>query len=214
MEKGNGSPTQRLLILDTQPVWLRAVEGILRSAGFETVSLGSSTEALTALRRERFDILMVGIDGLSDWKLVLQSVRREAEPKVVVVGADEAPTTVDLALSLGADAYIVRRAQPEDIPFVVRQVLSPEVYEVRPSLEGDLTVPSQRGEQQTELTSREREILGLVARGRSNLEIARTLEITEPTVKGHLWRLYRKIGVSNRTAAARWATRSQRRGGD
>lgn len=215
MAKGIGPPAQRLLILDTQPVWLRAVEGILRTAGFETTSVESSTEARSALRRERFDILMLGIDGLPDWRHVLDGVRRDAGPKVVVVGADEAPTTVDLALRLGADAYVVRRAKPEDIPFVVRQVLSPEVYEVKPSFEGEPARARGRGPGKlAELTSREREVLGLVARGRSNLEIAKMLEITEPTVKGHLWRLYRKIGVRNRTAAARWATRSQRLGSD
>jgi DNA-binding NarL/FixJ family response regulator len=53
-------------------------------------------------------------------------------------------------------------------------------------------------------TPREREIVRLVAQGRSNAEIAKALAIREATVKGHLWRLYRKIGVSNRTVAARW----------
>lgn len=202
--------SQRVLLLDTQPVWLRAVESILQDAGFETFSTASEREALATLRRQRFAALMVGVDGLTDWGRVLKSLHRsKATPKVVVVAADENPETVESALELGADAYVVRRAQPEDIPFVIRQVLSPEVYEVRPAFENETKGRGRNQQQPAGLTPREHEILRLVAQGRSNLEIAKALSITEPTVKGHLWRLYRKIGVANRTAAARWVARSQ-----
>ena len=60
------------------------------------------------------------------------------------------------------------------------------------------------GEQSQELSAREVQILELVAEGRTNREIARTFWVTETTVKFHLTRIYRKIGVSNRTAAAMW----------
>jgi DNA-binding NarL/FixJ family response regulator len=60
------------------------------------------------------------------------------------------------------------------------------------------------------LTRRESEALDLIGKGRSNAEIAKELGITEQTVKGHLWRLYRKLGVSNRTAAARWTEEAGR----
>jgi DNA-binding NarL/FixJ family response regulator len=197
-------------MLDSQPVWLRAVETILRNAGFEAASTTSAEQALAALQRGRFAVLMVGIDGLRDWDRVLESVlSRKAAPKLVVVAANEEPATVERALELGADAYMVKRAQPEDIPFVIRQVLSPEVYEIRPPLEGGSKAVAPKRQQPAGLTPREREILQLVAQGRSNGEIAKTLEISEPTVKGHLWRVYRKIGVANRTAAARWVARSQ-----
>ena len=57
----------------------------------------------------------------------------------------------------------------------------------------------------SELTRREREILQLVARGHSNRRVARRLWVTEQTVKFHLSNVYRKLGVSNRTEAGRWA---------
>jgi DNA-binding NarL/FixJ family response regulator len=57
----------------------------------------------------------------------------------------------------------------------------------------------------SELTRREREILALVAEGSSNGTVARKLWVTEQTVKFHLSNIYRKLGVSNRTAASRWA---------
>ena len=60
------------------------------------------------------------------------------------------------------------------------------------------------GEQSGRLSAREVEILDLVAEGRTNREIARQFWVTETTVKFHLSRIYRKIGVTNRTAAAMW----------
>lgn len=200
---------QRVLVLDAQPAWLRAIENILEAAGFQTVSTVSTDEALATLRRDKVAVLLVGIDGLTGWERVLEGARRKGPraPKLVVLGADEDPRTVERALELGADAYVAKRARPEDVPFVVRQVLSPEVYQVRPAGNGKET--RKGGRHPGELTPREHEILELVARGRSNAQIAKSLGISEPTVKGHLWRLYRKIGVSNRTAAARWVSRSQ-----
>jgi DNA-binding NarL/FixJ family response regulator len=196
-------------VLDTQPVWLHAIENILAEAGFRTTSTMSSEEALRTLRHQKIAVFLIGIDGLPDWGRVIEAARRKPAPKIVVIAADEDPGVVERALELGADAFAAKRAQPEDIQFVVRQVLSPEVYEVRPVLGSSAKGRSGSRQQAGGLTAREHQILGLVAQGRSNAEIAKALGITEPTVKGHLWRLYRKIGVPNRTAAARWVARSQ-----
>jgi DNA-binding NarL/FixJ family response regulator len=196
-------------VLDTQPVWLRAIENILATAGFEAITTTASSEALGTLRRQRIAVFLIGIDGLPGWDRLLEAARKGARaPKVVVVGGDEDPDMVERAFDLGADAYVAKRTLPEDVPFVVRQVLSPEVYEVRPTFAGRAAGSDQGRKAPNGLTPREHEILGLVAQGRSNAEIARALGISEPTVKGHLWRLFRKIGVANRTAAARWAART------
>lgn len=196
-------------MLDSQPVWLRAIENILASAGFAAVTTAASNEALSTLRRQRIAVFLIGIDGLPGWDRLIEAARRKGAraPKLVVVGGDEDPDTVERAFDLGADAYVAKRTLPEDVAFVVRQVLSPEVYEVRPTFAGKARDRSRKAP--NGLTPREHEILGLVAQGRSNAEIARTLGISEPTVKGHLWRLFRKIGVANRTAAARWVATAQ-----
>jgi DNA-binding NarL/FixJ family response regulator len=149
---------------------------------------------------------MLGVDFGQDfnWMLFLERVRAVTPTsKLIVVSVDDDPRMIQHALDLGADAYVVKRARPEDLVFAVRQVLSPEVYHVRPSLEGKAKArfPASKV---AKPTPREREIVRLVAQGRSNAEIAKALAIREATVKGHLWRLYRKIGVSNRTVAARW----------
>ena len=201
---------QRILVLDAQPVWLHAVESILRNVGFGTESAASSEEAVELVRRKKFAALMIGIDDRPEWEQLLVRVRKlPGGPKLIVVSISEDAATVNRSLELGADAFVAKRAHPDDVVFAVRQVLSPEVYEIRPTSGQEAARRSHNPQQLAGLTPREYEILRLVAQGRSNAEIANALAIAEPTVKGHLWRLYRKIGVSNRTAAARWVARSQ-----
>jgi DNA-binding NarL/FixJ family response regulator len=200
--------TATILVLDAQSVWLRAVASILQSAGFTATSLTSSDEALKLLRRGGFDVIMFGVDSAGSnlaWTQVVSRIKKVAPgTKLIIVGNDDDPATVERTFETGADAYVVKRAEPEDLLFAIRQVLEPAVYHVSPSMRprrsGDLPSPRPFG-----LTRRESEVLELIAEGRSNAEIARRLKITEQTVKGHLWRLYRKLEVPNRTAAARVA---------
>ena len=110
-----------------------------------------------------------------------------------------------MAMRAGAAAYVMKSAHPDDLAAAVRQVFGPSLFLA------DSWTPAQappREEQPTEtwgLTRRELEILGLVAEGLSNAQVARTLWVTEQTVKFHLSNTYRKLGVSNRTEASRWA---------
>jgi DNA-binding NarL/FixJ family response regulator len=199
-------------VLDAQPVWLRAVESILQDGGFLATSTSAPEDALTLVAHEDFDVLMVGVDFGKDfdWALFLEKIGAVTpKSKRIVVSVGDDPKVIQQALDLGADAYIVKRAEPDDLVFAVRQVLSPEVYHVRTSFEGT-TKARFRASKVAKPTPREREIARLVAQGRSNAEIAKALAIREATVKGHLWRLYRKIGVSNRTVAARWIDQIER----
>jgi DNA-binding NarL/FixJ family response regulator len=201
---------QRVLVLDTQPVWLCAIEDILAEGGFQVMSTMWTEDALRTLRRWKTPVFLIGIDGLADWEQVVNRARRmQAPTKLVVIAGDEDRLAVERTIQAGADAYVTKRAQAEDILFVVRQVLSPEVYEARPTIENATKTRGASRQRPGGLTRREHEILRMVAQGSSNAEIAKKLGIREPTVKGHLWRLYRKIGVPNRTTAARWVARSQ-----
>jgi DNA-binding NarL/FixJ family response regulator len=205
--EGGAGQARQILVLDVQPVWIRAVESILLDGGFAVDSTTSTDEALTMIDRGHFDVLMIGTDSMEpdfDWPGYVERAHGLApDAKVIVVSTDEDSTVVQRALDASADAFVAKRARPEDLLFAVREVFAPDVYQVPPTppeAESGLASSSR----EAGLTPRESTILALLAQGRSNAEIARALAIGEPTVKGHLWRLYRKIGVSNRTAAARW----------
>jgi DNA-binding NarL/FixJ family response regulator len=199
---------QHILVLDHEPVWLKALKSTLEDAGLKITTTSSATGALKLLRDRGFAVAMVGIDSdRFDWQRFLERAKLRAPTcKLIVVSHQDPLATVGRALELGADAYVVKRAEPEDLVFAVRQALSPAVYQVtgRP-----VRLPGRRTTPQQPLTRREEEILHLLAEGCSNAEIATRLSIKEPTVKSHLWRLYRKIGVRSRTAAVAWATASR-----
>ncbi|MGH3033298.1 MAG: helix-turn-helix domain-containing protein, partial [Gaiellaceae bacterium] len=96
-----------------------------------------------------------------------------------------------------------KMAHPDDITSAIRQVFEHSIYFVGgqlPAVASGPVLDSSLG-----LTRRELEILQLVAEGHSNAELARRLWVTEQTVKFHLSNVYRKLNVSNRTEASRWA---------
>src|SRR5262249_2595781 len=105
-----------------------------------------------------------------------------------------------------ASAYCVKSADPEDLAAAIRQSFEHSIYLASgrfPTPAPEAVWDGQVGAQ--ELTRREREILQLVAEGHSNSQLARMLWVTEQTVKFHLSNIYRKLNVTNRTEASRWA---------
>lgn len=199
---------QQILVLDDEPVWVGALKSTLEAAGLKITTTGSAGAALRLLHEGRFAVAMVGIDSdRFDWQSFLKRAKLRAPAcKFIVVSHQDSLVTVGRALELGADAYVVKRAHPEDLVFAVRQALSPAVYQVTGRPAG---VAGRRASPLQPFTRREDEILRLLAQGYSNAEIARRLSIKEPTVKSHLWRLYRKIGVRSRTAAIAWESASR-----
>lgn len=204
-----------LLVLDTQSLWLRAVERIAQEAGFATKTTSSSSEAFKLLRRGGIDIVMCGVDAggknLPWTELLARSKKLAPSAKYILVADEDDQDVLQRAVGAGADAYITRRVEPEDLVFAIRQVLAPALYLVWPFSPSGRAGIKGAGRPYG-LTRRESEALELLAQGRSNAEIAKTLGITEQTVKGHLWRLYQKLGVSNRTAAARLIQKPGRTG--
>jgi DNA-binding NarL/FixJ family response regulator len=201
------NPEPTLLVLDAQSVWLRAVERIAADAGFATTTTSSEGEALKLLERGGFHVFMLAVDGDGEsrsWRQLLSRSKKLApNARFILVGDDEDEQFVCRAHEAGVDAYLTRRVEPQDLIFAIRQVLAPAMYLVWPFV-GSRRWSENGAPRPCGLTRRESEALDLIGKGRSNAEIAKELGITEQTVKGHLWRLYRKLGVSNRTAAARW----------
>jgi DNA-binding NarL/FixJ family response regulator len=122
------------------------------------------------------------------------------------MATSEDPDAVGDAFAAGASSYVLKRTGSDDLATIVRQLFTPSVYhaphpDARRHLNGAVQLKA------TRLTRREREILSLVVEGRTNGEIARTLWVTEQTVKFHLSNIYRKLQVKGRTAAVEAARR-------
>ncbi|CAL9561728.1 Transcriptional regulatory protein LiaR [Streptomyces sp. enrichment culture] len=152
------------------------------------------------------DVRMPGMDGVA----ALRRLRELENPaRVLVVTSFTEQRTVVPALRAGAAGYVYKDIDPDALAGAIRSVhaghvlLQPEVARALLSQEAGATGQSRAGT----LTDREREVLGLIADGRSNREIARALVLSEKTVKTHVSNILMKLDLADRTQAALWAVR-------
>jgi DNA-binding NarL/FixJ family response regulator len=128
---------------------------------------------------------------------------RRAVPgcKIIVLTATPDAAWLGDAVRGGADAAIAKTVQPATLGLLVREIWAGNIHHAFTTRRATGAVHGDHGK----LTPRELEILQLVAGGASNGVIARELWVTEQTVKFHLSNVFRKLGVSNRTAAGHYA---------
>ena len=198
---------------------MAAVEQVLSTTGVAVLGKATSpARAVALLERHEPDIFVTEIEtpeGTLDGIEMLNLARqRVPQLKIIVLASQADPHRIDHALEAGAAAYVIKTAQPDDLAAAIRQAFEHSVYFAgrRPAVPAGVnggTSESVAAEAGPKLTRRELEILRLVGEGHSNAELAQMLWVTEQTVKFHLSNVYRKLKVSNRTEAGRWA---QRRG--
>ncbi|MFD8429345.1 response regulator [Streptomyces coelicoflavus] len=152
------------------------------------------------------DVKMPGMDGVD----ALRRLRElDNHARVLVVTSFTEQRTVVPALRAGAAGYVYKDVDPDALAGAIRSVhaghilLQPEVAGALLSQEESGSGPGRAGS----LTEREREVLGLIADGRSNREIARALVLSEKTVKTHVSNILMKLDLADRTQAALWAVR-------
>lgn len=152
------------------------------------------------------DIKMPGTDGIE----ALRKLRElEIPAKVLIVTSFTEQRTVVPALRAGASGYVYKDVDPDALVGAIRSVYAGHVL-LQPEVAGALLAQEDAGRRYgpgSTLTEREREVLGLIADGRSNREIARALVLSEKTVKTHVSNILMKLDLSDRTQAALWAVR-------
>lgn len=193
----------RVLLADDHPLILSGIRRVLEQAGgIEIVGeahVGSQVLPLvgrTCPDLVLLDIRMPQLDGLACLDLIR---KRHPDVKVVVLSAFSDQEHVQGALRRGASAYVVKAVNALDLPAALRQAAEGTVFHAVGAPE------SSADDGEAGLTARELTLLRAVATGLSNQAIGKELWITEQTVKFHLRNIYRKLGVSSRTEAARYA---------
>jgi DNA-binding NarL/FixJ family response regulator len=206
----------KVLIADDHPLMLHGIRRALDgSDGIDVVGEAhSGTELLALVERRNPDLVLLDLHmpGMNGIECIEQIKSRCPEIKAVVISASDDRSSIDAALLAGASAYILKSVTPVDIPAVLRQASSGAVYHVP-------ACPAPRSESRDaatgpELTPRERTILTAVADGLTTKAISKDLWLSEHTVKFHLTNIYRKLGVSNRSAAVRYAFENDLTSGD
>jgi DNA-binding NarL/FixJ family response regulator len=150
------------------------------------------------------DLLMPRLDGVAATKAIKQ---RYPDVEVVALTSFSEAERVHMALEAGAAGYLLKDAEADEVAAAVRAAHRGEVHldpVVARKLTRSLVAPQRTA---TALTPRERQILVLVAQGKSNRDIADALVISERTARTHVSNVLTKLGLASRTQAALWAVR-------
>ncbi|MGH1448001.1 MAG: two-component system response regulator NarL [Pseudomonadaceae bacterium] len=203
----------RILLVDDHPMMRRGLRDLLAMEDdMDPVGeAGNGPDAIRlALELEPdlilLDLNMPGMDGLE----TLRGMRdREVDARIIMFTVSDDQTDVLQALRQGADGYLLKDMDADDLVEHVRLAargklaLSPELTMVlAEAIRERPKTPSQV--QAANLTKREKDVLKLISKGLSNKMIARRLDIAEGTVKVHVKRLLNKLGMRSRTEAAVW----------
>jgi len=204
----------RVLIADDQALVRGGFRVILESQpDIEVVDeAGDGVEAVALARELRpdvvlLDIRMPNLDGI-------EATRRLAAdpdpPRILVLTTFDGDAYVYEAMKAGASGFLLKDLRPEDLARAVRTVAAGETLLAEPVTRRliERFVLRPQPEERTELaelTSREREVLELIARGSSNAEIGTALFLTEATVKTHVTHVLRKLGLRDRVQAVIYA---------
>jgi NarL family two-component system response regulator LiaR len=203
----------RVLIVDDHGVVREGLRAYLDlEPDIEVV--GEARDGRDAVRRAQevspdvilMDLLMPNMDGVEATVAIKE---RQPNVHVIVLTSFVDDERVVPAIKAGATSYLLKDVAATDLARAIRGAYAGQAQlhpDVARRLMQQVTAP-RRPDAAAELTEREREVLKLVAGGRSNKEIARELVVSERTVKGHVSNILGKLGLQDRTQAALYAVR-------
>jgi len=202
-----------VVIIDDHPLFRKGAVQLVEMEGSLGVALeaASGKEGIALANRHKpelilLDLNMKGMDGLETLKALREN---ECDARIIILTVSDNEEDVLSALRAGADGYLLKDMEPEDIAVELHRaaqghiVLSDHTSQLIARSLREKTSPKDTG--QAGLTAREIDILKLVSRGMSNKLIARELGIVVGTVKVHVKHVLRKLSLNSRVEAAVWA---------
>ncbi len=209
---------QRLLVIDDHPLFRKAILQLVHMTGdFEVVGEASSgREGLELAQNLQPDMILLDLNMKEMNGIEVLKVIKSwgMDTRVVMLTVSDEASDLVAALRAGADGYLLKEMEPEDLLAKLHDAASGQVilterltrllaHSLRE--DGKPKDPSQAG-----LTEQENRILDLIAQGKSNKLIARELNISDGTVKVHVKHLLRKLNLRSRVEAAVWAVEKKR----
>jgi DNA-binding NarL/FixJ family response regulator len=210
-----GDPSITVLIADDHPV-VRQGLAVLFEVQDDITLIGQASEGAEAVRLTHelapdvllLDLMLPGLDGMG----VLARLQADgSETRVLVLTSAGGSAGPGLALQAGAAGFLYKDVDPDALVRAIRSVHDGHTV-LAPGAAGLVAGrPARAVRGIGALTSREREVFALLADGQSNRAIARTLRVSEKTVKTHVSAVLAKLGVADRTQAALLAVRESGR---
>ncbi len=198
----NGTPV-RVVIVDDHPVVRDGLRGMLEGDdSLEVVGEASDGgEALRVVARVATDVVLMdlrmpGVDGVT---AIARLAFGHPDVRVLVLTTYDGEADILRAVEAGASGYLLKDTPRSELRRAIRATAAGETV-LAPAVAARLVVQARRPPGET-LTSREVEVLQLVAGGATNREAGRALHVSEATVKSHLLHAFTKLGVDDRTAA-------------
>jgi len=196
----------RVLIVDDHPVFRRGLLAVLEDAdGIDVVSaVGTGAEAIEAATRLKPEVVLLDLN-LPDTTGIAVAAELTAagfpgSVLVLTMYADDGALMA--AMEAGARGYLLKGASQEEIVSGIRSVVAGGmVFGAQVSAKVAARVGAADARRLPQLTAREEEVLTMMVEGRSNSEIARTLVLSDKTVRNHITSIFMKLGVSDRREA-------------
>jgi len=199
----------RIIVVDDHPVVREGLVATLSDEKeFKVVgAVGSAEDALRLVAAQRPDVILLDLELPAQSGLKAIPKLRTARPqsKILILTAYDTDERVIGALQAGAQGYLLKGASLEEIARAIRAVHAGGSY-LDPRIAAKVVGALNPHARAAALSEREREVLRLVAGGQANKQIARTLGITERTVKFHVTSILTKLGAENRAQAVALAT--------
>ena len=210
--------TIRILLVDDHTLFRSGLKALLsRQADFEVVGEASDgLEGVKLAEQLHTDLVLLDLDmpAMSGIEALAQMVEMNHDMPVVMLTVSEDAEDLKEAFVLGARGYLVKNIEADYLVSSIRQIIAGESV-MSPEMTSKFVngiraknislMPEVRPENVKSLTEREKQILGCLAQGASNREMAQLLNMSESTVKAHLQRIMRRFDFSSRVQAAVFA---------
>ena len=211
-----GEEIIRVAVVDDQRLFARGLSGLVELLpGVEVVGVAyNGEEAIALCRKEEPDVILMDIsmpkmDGISATREIKALLPRAA---VIILTGHEEDEHVFEGIKAGAQGYLLKDSEPEDLSRAIHTVYAGDTI-IAPDLAQKMLTTFEGGRPggsahlAPPLTERELEVIKALAQGMSDRQIARSLGISEKTVRNHTSSIYRKLHIFDRTQAVIYAVR-------
>ncbi len=206
--------TKRLLLIDDDPNLILLVRDYLEFRGYEVITAENGKLAWQVLEQTTpdliiCDIMMPEMDGYAFVDKLRQDSKLKWLPVIFLSAKGQTHDRIK-GLNTGADVYIVKPFEPEELVAQVESSLKQAERLLDAAPKGLETEKKLEVSESVELTPTEQRVITLVAQGMGNRDIALQLEVSQRTVESHVSNMLAKTGLHNRTELARWAIETRR----